>query len=229
MKLADEAASDVEWRLEFKGLSGDEWRALEGLHTSVQGQLRTFLFLDPASNLLAWSSGLSHTAWQQGGGLRVTEGVADPLGGTGACSITNSFQAPQRLLQSIAGPGCFQYCLSLYACAPAADTVTLVHRSGSEEAQVELVVGNQWQRFTLSSQLTSSAENVEFGIELQPGTTVLVYGIQAEAQPQAGAYRETRGQSGVYPNARFTSDSFEVLATDPEQYACAIAIRSRGE
>ncbi len=229
MKLADETASAVEWRLEFKGLCGDEWRALEGIYTSVQGQLKTFLFLDPTSNLLAWSSGLSHTAWQQGGGLRVTEGVADPFGGTGACSITNSFQAPQRLLQSIAGPGSFHYCLSLYACAPAADTIALVHRSGSEEAQVEQVVENQWKRLTLSSQLNSSAENVEFGIELQPGTTVFIYGIQAEAQPQAGAYRETRGQSGVYPDARFTSDSLEVLATDPEQYACAITVRSRGE
>jgi hypothetical protein len=229
MKLADEAASDVAWRLDSKGLSRDEWRALEELYTSVQGQLRTFLFLDPTSNLLAWSSALSHTTWQQGGGLRVTEGVADPFGGTGACSITNSSQAPQRLLQSISGPGSFQYCLSIYASAPASDSLTLVHRSGSEEARIEQFVGSQWKRLTLSSRLMSQAENVEFGIELQPGTTVFVYGMQAEAQPQAGAYRETRERSGVYPNARFTSDSLEVFATDIEQYSCAIEIRSQGE
>lgn len=228
LKLADDAASAVEWNLRFDGMSADEWHTLESFFLSAQGQLKTFVFIDPLSNMLMWSSDLTQTVWARDPGLTITANELDPLGGSLAFRIVNTVQVPQRLTQAVGAPGSFQYCSSLYGRSTSPEAIRLVQSSGSQVQTMSFGLGSQWQRYSMPARLTATEETVTFGLELDPGATVSVFGPQAEAQPQSGAYRATFGQGGVYPNTRFASDSLDLVCPDPEQYSCALRLRSTG-
>lgn len=228
LKLADDAASVVEWRLGFDGLSTDEWQALENFFLNAEGQLSAFVFLDPMANLLTWSADLTRSAWHRDPGLTITGSQPDPLGGALAFRVVNNAQVPQTLTQAIGGPANFQYCTSLYASAAAPETITLVQNSGPSVLKSSFTLGTDWRRCTLPAQLSSTDDVVTFGFELDPGSTVLVFGLQTEAQPAAGAYRATYEHGGVYPNTRFAEDTLELISPDPDQYSCAVRLRSVG-
>ncbi len=228
IKLADDAAASVEWTLRYDGLSSAEWQALEGCFESSEGQLTTFLFIDPLGNTLAWSTDLTNNVWQAGPGLSVTAGLADPFGGTQAYRFVNQAQAAQAVTQSVSAPGSYLYTLSVYASSPSPETITLLQQSGSAVNRVVCSVGPEWTRFTATAQLGSSSQLVIFGVELQPGATVVLAAPQAEPQPRAGAYAPTYEQSAVYPNTRFMEDGLETTLAAPEQYSCVVRLRSAG-
>lgn len=228
LKLADDAASVVEWRLGFDGLSTAEWQALEDFFLAAEGQLTTFAFLDPLANLLVSSADLTNSVWHRDPGLTVTTGQPDPFGGSLAFRVVNNAQAPQALTQAIGGPGNFQYCTSLYASSAAPESIRLIQTSGSSVLKSSFTLGVDWQRCTHPAQLSATADIVTCGFELDPGATVLVFGPQTEAQPSAGAYRATYEQGGVYPNTRFADDALELISPDPEQYSCVVTLRSVG-
>ena len=228
LKMADDAASAVEWSLQFDGLSPDEWHTLESFFLSAEGQLKTFVFLDPLANLLMWSTDLTQSVWSRDPGLTITANQPDPMGGSLAFRAVNNAQVPQSLMQVVGVPGSYHYCSSLYACSSSLETLKLVQTSGSQTQAASFELGSLWQRYSLPVQLTASDETVAFGFVLDPGATVLVFGPQAEAQPQSGAYRATFEQGGVYPNTRFAVDALDLLCPDPDQYSCTVRLRSAG-
>jgi hypothetical protein len=102
------------------------------------------------------------------------------------------------LQQSIDGPASLDYCLSLYARSDQSTQVWLVRgsrRTRRRSAPVDAAAS--------AGQLQDTAESISFGIALDPGATVDVFGIQAEAQTTASLYKQTAETGGVYPNARF--------------------------
>jgi hypothetical protein len=220
IKLADAAAAITEWHLSFEETSDQELAALEALFQAVEGRLTPFTFLDPADNLLAWSEQQNQPVWQADSLLTLTAGVADPMGGTSAYQAANPTGATLMLQQSIAAPASLDYCLSLYARSDQATQVWLV-RGSLTEAQA---VGPQWTRLISAGQLQDTADSISFGIALNPGTTVDVFGFQVEAQIAASLYKETSETSGVYPNARFQSDAFTITTVGPDRNSCELDI-----
>ena len=105
VKLEDPAAAVTEWRLQYAGLIDAEANALREFFAAVEGTLKDFTFLDPVSNLLAWSEILDEAAWTRGPLLSLTKAVPDPTGGNRASRLTNSGGGPQSILQTLAGPG----------------------------------------------------------------------------------------------------------------------------
>jgi hypothetical protein len=94
-------------------------------------------------------------------------------------------------------------------------------RGSLTEAQA---VGPQWTRLISAGQLQDTADSISFGIALNPGTTVDVFGFQVEAQIAASLYKETSETSGVYPNARFQSDAFTITTVGPDRNSCELDI-----
>ena len=220
VKLADPAAAITEWHLSFAEMSDQELAALEALFQAVEGSLTPFTFLDPADNLLTWSEQLDQPVWQADPLLTVTGGLADPMGGTSGYQVSNPTGATLMLQQSINAPASLDYCLSLYACSGQSTQVWLV-RGSATNAQP---IGAQWTRLTSAGQLQDTADSISFGIALDPGATVNVFGIQVEAQTTASMYKQTSQTGGVYSNARFRDDTLTITTAGPSRHSCELDI-----
>lgn len=221
VKLADPAGGLVEWELTLEGMTGAEWAALEQLFEGVKGGAGSFAFLDPFGNLLAWSEELSATAWTHSPGLQLSAGISDPLGGTGATRVTGG----GWLEQSVAAPGSYQYCVSVYGRSDSAARVRLYERAGSGSASREFALTPAWRRLEFPCRLAQATEAASFRIEVE-GTADL-FGAQAEAQVGASAYKRTCAGGGVYAEAAFAEDVLEMRSEGPNAYSARVRIRAR--
>lgn len=220
VKLVDAPAQSTEWRLRFEELTDGEMETLASFFESVEGRLGTFTFLDPAANLLAWSERLDQTVWQAAPFVTVTGEVQDPLGTTRACRVTNAGGAAAQIAQTLQVPDWFRYCLSVYARSEWGSSVTLVR--GEEKRAYG--VGSEWRRLAAAAQSERKEESVRFGLELPPGAAVEIFGMQVEAQTGASAYKRTLSRGGVYSNARFDDDEFQVTTAGLERHGCELTV-----
>ena len=228
VKLADPMASAQEWRLALTGLTDAEWNAIETLFEAVEGRLGWFTFLDPFDNLLSWSEDPTAAAWIKGAGLAVTVGVADPLGGTGAARITNQGASAESIQQAVSGPGSYQYCLSVYARSAAATSITLFQSTQTKPASKGFAIGPVWKRLEYGANLAATEESVNFGVTIEAGDAVELFGFQAEAQTGASQYKKTAGRSGVHANASFLDDTLTRTADGVGSSSCTVRIRASG-
>lgn len=220
IKLADPGAAITEWHLSFDELTDQELAALEALFQASEGRLGEFTFLDPIGNLLAWSEQQDEAIWQKDPLLSLIGGLADPFGGTAAFRLVNTAAATQVLRQTVDAPASLTYCLSLYARSDQGASVRLVRGSAADSRQT----GTQWTRLISSGGLSNGAEAIDFGIALDPGCTVDVFGFQVEAQVSASSYKKTADKGGVYPKARFRDDALTVTTIGPNRHSCELDI-----
>jgi hypothetical protein len=228
VKLADAAASTVEWVLPFEMLSDEEAAALVELHARTEGRFGAFTFLDPMDNLLCWSEKLDESVWERNSLLTITMDVADPSGGTRATRVANTGSGALAIEQIVNGPGWFQYAFSLLIRSDVDQQIALIRSTDTQTQSANFNVGAEWKRVLLSGKFTGTEESVTFGIEVGSGHSVDLFGIQGEAQPSASGYKATLSRSGLYPSARFMDDDLSVTTVGPNQHSCRIRIHARG-
>jgi len=227
-KLADSAALAVEWALPFETLSDAEESAIATLHEAVEGRLGAFTFLDPTDNLLCWSEKLDEAVWARNSLLTVTAGAGDPNGGTRATRASNTGIAALAIQQILNGPGWFQYAFSVQARSDVSQQVSLVRSTPTQTHSASFQIGPDWQRILLSGKFGGTEESVTFGVEIEAGKWVDLFGLQVEAQAGASGYKATLSRGGVYPQARFMDDDLSLTTDGPNQHSCKVRIRSRG-
>jgi hypothetical protein len=184
--------------------------------------LRTFTFLDPTDNLLAWSEKLDEAAWQRDPLLQIAGGVSDPMGGTLAFRATNPSGASLRLLQTLNVPGSYYYGLSLYARSETAGTITL-HRGDQMSARA---IGPGWNRLVYAAGSSGGGGTVAFGIEIPPGSVVDLFGIQVEAQTGASGYKKTTATAGIHTSTRFRDNILAFTSVGPGRHGCVMHLRT---
>jgi hypothetical protein len=219
VKLADPNGEHTEWSLIYAMLSDAEATALEEFFAAAEGRLNGFTFLDPTSNLLAWSDHLDNAVWIAGPLLAVTSGVADPAGGTNAWHVSNPGTGAQSIVQTISAPAGYLYCLSVYVRSVSPASVTLL--LGSQRAN--LAVTTDWTRVVLAASGDPLADSITFGLEFAAGSAMDVYGMQAEPQAGASVYKAST-TGGVYENARLRDDVLTTTATGVNQHSCTVNI-----
>jgi hypothetical protein len=224
VKLGDPDDQHLEWELHLSGLTDEEWKAVEELFHGCEGSLRSFCFLDPTGNLLAWSGDLARTVWQREALLGVSPGIPDPFGGEGAARLVNLGQTEQTISQALDVPASFHYCLSLYVRSAAPGRVKLRQWSGSRARATEFEVTSSWRRIFQTAKLGGTEARVHFGLALPAGGSVEVYGLQVEPQRGASAYKESRERGGIYTNARFASDELRVRTDGVDSHSSVIRI-----
>lgn len=224
LKFYDADAGVMRWTLTYVGLSESELGAIESFFDAVEGRLRSFLWLDPSANLIAWSEDLSATEWQIDAQLQLTSGQSDPLGSNNGTLLVNNGQTVQRLTQWITGPAMYTYCFSCWLRSDAATPITM--SVGTTTSAKESVVMSQsgWTRFSVTEALGSSDETVRFSLGLPPGSSASAFGVQVEPQPSPGPYQRTTQRAGVYPSARLDQDELVVEATGPNMFNTTIRI-----
>jgi hypothetical protein len=224
--FADPDAGLTEWELWATGLTEDEREEIESLFEAVSGRLKTFTFLDPAGNLLAFSEEFGENAWTNGPLIQLTTGIDDPFGTARATRAVNAGQAAQAIAQTLATPGNFQYALSVWVRSAGAASVTLVASSGAGASSQSAALTGQWRRVSLAVALEQIEETVRFGVELAPGDSVDLFGMQVDAQPAASDYRKTGALAGLFTKARFASDELTVRARGTDVHDAVIRIVS---
>lgn len=222
----DGTAGRVTWLLRYDGLTDAERSAIEDLFDECEGRLLDFVFLDPAANLLRWSEDYGQSYWSVDPLLLRLPDADDPWGTTRASQLTNSGIAPQRIAQTIAASGTQQYCFSAYA-AGAGQTFRLRIDSGGVIVEREFIATSEWARYSVEARPGSNAETVTFSVSLNPGASLKVTGLQAEAQVAPGGYKRTTTRCGLYPNARFAEDELAWTQQAPNHNAAEIRIESR--
>lgn len=218
--FADPDAAATAWELHATGMTLAEWSAIEALFLATSGMWETFTFLDPTGNLLSDSENFGAGAWTNGALISLTTGISDPFGTTRATRAVNAGSAAGSVAQTLAAPGNFQYCLSMWARTIAGSSVTLVIGSASQT----FALTANWARISFTANLGSSATSVTFGATLAAGASVDLFGMQVEAQPGPSDYKMTSTQGGVYANARFGADKLSVTAQGTDVYDAVIQI-----
>jgi len=227
IRMADGGAQKVQWQLRYAGLTDGERASIESLFGASEGQLNTFVFLDPTANLLQWSEDWTQAVWAADPLLQVSGGIAGPFGGTGAIQLTNIAQASQHIVQNTSGPSGFVYSYSVYVRSAVATTIQLVMTTTGQTILTPITTSASWLRVTASGNLSVQQSGIAFGIQLPAGAQVDVFGAQVEAQPAAGLYKKTIDLGGVYTQTRFSADLLTVSATAPNQHACQVDLISR--
>jgi hypothetical protein len=220
VRLADPSDSTCEWTLEYRGLTDVELNGLFEFFESVEGRLQAFTFVDPTANLFLWTEELDRDAWIKDPFLQATGGAGDPRGGAAAWSLNNHGGASARIGQTINVPGPYEYCFSIYARGAAGGAIRMKRGALASVAPI----GPEWKRLQMSGSSSSEDPATEFGIELEPGAAVEVFGPQLEAQPGATVYRRTTSRGGVYTGARFMDDRLRVETTGPNEHSCLLRV-----
>lgn len=219
IKLADPNGEVTQWQLAYSELTDAEASALEQFFSAAEGTLNSFVFLDPAGNLLAWSNQLDEKVWTPGPLLSVTGGINDPYGGMQAWRLNNTGAGPQDIIQTLETPAGYLYCLSAYVRSAQPEIVTMLLGQG----RLDRAVTNQWTRIVFAFSGAPAASSISFGLEVPPGSTLDVFGLQVEPQSAASAYRVTT-TGGVYQNARLADDELAITSTGVNRHACTINI-----
>ena len=225
-KLASPGGAFTEWNWQLTGLSQAEAAALESLFTLSEGRLKTFGFLDPASNLLRYSEALSQSVWLRDPLIQVATGFTGPEGGPGGHRITNAGGVTASISQDIAAPGGYQYCFSVWMKSAQGSGLTLVRSAGAASASETWTGSIAWRHCVLSGQLTGTTVPVRFSLRLDPGAVIDVWGLQVEAQVAPSPYKKTTASSGLYPDAAFAQDTLVVSADGINDFSAHVRIAS---
>jgi hypothetical protein len=220
----DSSAAIIQWELQLKSLTRTEADAIETLFTAVSGQWGLFTFLDPAGNLLAFSEEFANTVWTNGPLIRLTAGIDDPNGDPGAFRAINDGQTSQMVAQVLDVPGNFQYSISVWARTQGGSNATLTALTTGASANSPIQLDGTWKRFSFTIDLAQPTDSVTFGVGLQAGASVDLFGMQVDAQIGPSDYKRTGAGGGVYSRARFSSDSVTIKAQGTDIYDAVVRI-----
>lgn len=222
--FADPDAAALGWELRAIGLTTSEWNAIEALFQASSGMWLAFTFLDPTANLLIRSEEFGSTAWTNGALIQLTTGITDPLSTTRATRAINAGQGAGALAQTLSVPGNFHYCLSVWARTAGGSSLTLVLSTTGGSAAKTFPLSAQWTRLSFQGVLGFTTTSVTFGVQIEPGGSVDLFGMQVEAQPAPSDYKKTGARGGVYAKARFGEDRIAVTARGTDVYDAMIRI-----
>ena len=227
VKLADPGAALSQWRLTYQNLADAEIDILQQFFATCEGQLNAFTFLDPFSNLLAWTEALDQGAWEESTFLQMTGGITDPTGGSAATRLTNPTGADLTLQQTINAPGWLSYCLSLYVRGQSGSGVSLFLQAGTAAINRSYALRTDWNRIHLGGSLITTAGSLSVGILIPAGQSVDAFGFQLEPQLAPSTYKRSLSANGVYPSAHFVKDEFVYTTSGPNSHACVLTITAR--
>ena len=115
------------WALTYSELSDSERALLCQFHSSMEGRLRTFAFLDPTGNLLKWSEKLNNAVWTRDPGLGIDENISAPNGSSRASRLTNSTGSNSSFLARSAPPPRKRALNGLGSVNKAGNALTMIH------------------------------------------------------------------------------------------------------
>jgi hypothetical protein len=211
-QIGDPDYEERSWDLAFRDLTDAEWEDLDTLFTMSEGKLGVFTFLEPGSNLLAWSEKLTQSPWNVSGGA--ADGQSDPFGG----SRGSRLNAGSSAVQTIAAPASYRYAASAWLRTTGTGAKIRVSDSATQAAERNVDASGDWKRYVVLYGLSSATDAMSLSLIAGSGAPLDVYGPQLEAQLAASAYKISSAQGGVFANTRFDQDALIDEAQAPGRH-----------
>jgi hypothetical protein len=174
---------------------------LEAFFNSMGGRYGSFIFLDPAGNLLPNSESY-------------VDGSADPFKGTraGHASTISQLVLPAGSAQGI------YLTTSVWVYATAAGQQMNIGLTNSY--QTITLPQNSWKRVWFTTQVPDN--NPVTALIYTPVST-LMYGAQCSPLPGPGSYGKTPEMLGYHPNCRFDQDDFKTVYRSIDE--CSVTLQ----
>lgn len=224
--MSDPDGARLVWQMAYTELSTADINALQAHFEACVGPFHAFTFIDPTDNMLISSSNLSTAPWLISSLIVVGGGTADPFGGTGAFTVTNTGQISEQISQTLQVPAGYQYCFSVYAMSNGPAQITLLFQGPAMQDSTVVTIGPAWTRAVFSAKLSDPGVGFTVGISLMPGQQVQLYGPQLEAQVVPSSYHSTAQTGGVYTNAHWAIDQLIVTADAPNLFSTACSVET---
>ncbi len=223
---ADPYSARLTWQLAFTELAPADANALRSHFQACCGAYHSFTFIDPTDNMLISSTDLTASVWVKSPNIAVVGGIPDPLGGSGAFTVTNNGGDSETLAQELLVPANYQYCFSVYASSAQPGTLDIVRQGANASTATECSVAPTWNRVVSGGRLNDAGTQLTVGFQLAPGQQVSLYGPQLEPQIQPSRYRATYNSGGVYSNCHFTSDRIAITSEAPNLFSTSFTIQT---
>jgi hypothetical protein len=223
---SDPGAGQLVWTLSYVGLSATDVGGIQAHFEACRGPLRGFTFLDPTDNLLTYSADLTQLPWITPAGVTIESGLPDPLGGTGAFTVTNEGFATQQITQTLMAPVGYQYCFSVYAASATTGTCSLTRNSANAQQTNICPVGPSWSRISSSGALADTGAGLSVAISLAAGQSISLFGPQLEPQFSPSRFRPTYSSAGLYLNAHWAASELIFIADAPNVFSTSFSIET---
>ncbi len=224
--MSDPDGARVVWQIAYAELSSTDVNALQTHFNACVGPFHAFTFIDPTDNMLVSSSDLTVSPWIVPSSVVLGGETEDPLGGTGAFTVTNTGQISEQISQTVQVPASYQYCFSVYALSTSPAQITLLLQGPAMQDSTVVTIGPAWTRAVFSARLSDFGIGFTVGISLMPGQQIQLFGPQLEAQLVPSSYCATARTGGVYPNAHWAIDQLVVTADAPNLFSMACSIET---
>lgn len=225
-RASDSGRRAIRWKLAFQNVSTEQRQQLDSFYGQCSGRLRSFVFLDPFSNMVRHSEAFENSVWGKDPGISVTTGQSDLHGTFRARRLSNPAGISRSIVQQLIAPAWFSYSVSCWLRSVAPVTVDLLLQplGGSNYRQV--IVTPEWQRFTYSAQSSSAEEAIVVGLGLPGNSEVFALGFQCEQFDTPSVYKESTDIGGVYSNCRFDHDEIRWATDGINHHSTQVTIRA---
>ncbi|GEM_PF-1067923 len=226
LRAQDQSTPLSRWNLQFGPLTDAEATTLQSFYASCNGGYDSFAFLDPLDNLLQWSENFAQAPWQATtpSGLSIASGIADPLGGSAAQSLTNTSGAVNTISQALAvNPQGMTLTASVWLIGSSAVTLR-VSDGGSQSVSTILSLTGTWKRYSVTGVFAATGSQIVWSVDLPVGGSAEFFGAQLVVAPGPGAYARTTTVSGFHPNCCFDSQNFSHRVIAPSQNQVSVSI-----
>lgn len=208
------------WVLRFEDLTDGEAAALVTCYEACAGGWRTFVFADPAGNLLRWSEDLEAAVWGKDAGLAVTRS-GGAAGRPAEFQVVNGSAAAARIWQELDLPPGLAVCVS---CEVRGEGATLRAPGGAARG---VAASGEWTKAFVTGESAGGVQRVE--LEIPAGATAFVRRMQAETQLAPSEYEGTFETGGIHAKTRFAEDGLQMVVVAPDRHRAEVILESAME
>jgi hypothetical protein len=185
-----------------QSISTADLSTLESFFSSMGGRYGSFIFLDPAGNLIPQSEVFA-------------DGSTDPFKGTraGHTSGFSQLVLPAGFAQGII--------LTTSVCALAASAGVTITIGLTSSSQTFTLPAGVWNRVWYTC---SVPDNNPVTAMASTSSSILMFGAQCAPLPGPGAYAKTPEMLGYHANCRFDTDDFKPRYTAYDECAVSLPI-----
>lgn len=97
----------------------------------------------------------------------------------------------------------------------------------SQQVQQEFAIDPEWRRYVVTGNLPGTELVVHFGLQINQGNQVDLFGMQVEPQTGASRYKKTMALNGVHQSTRYDQDELKLTSNRPDEYSTTIRLVSR--
>lgn len=212
------------WRLSYVGLTDEESGSLRQLIVESAERRRDSRLLILWSNMLGYSEDLGAAVWQASAFSEVARVMVtrQKRSTRFGAYLREGGEGIEQVI-SLGGTGVF--CFSCEVRSDAGATGRMVLQGANQIAETDFTTGPAWRQVWVVGEFAQPIEDLHARIEVGPGETLLVRGIELDYQATPTLYKPSYGSGGVYSGARVVEEGYVQTLRGQGWFDCQLEVR----